>query len=526
MTAAEISRLAGVTRATVSNWRRRHPDFPAPSGGTETSPAYDLSAVRAWLAGRGQLPDGSPADDLRNALRSEAPELAHRTRLLPLVVAASRLPDTETVRAVDLAEDRLSTWGNQTARSYPVDIPGAGETDLSPDDAGLVRAVLRCLVEEGPGQTLEVLAEGEGGDSRGGGAYRTPPPVADLMAALLRGAGEAYPGRVFDPACGMGGLLLAALGQGSREVSGQDVVEALAAHAAARLTVADAEAGTVVRVRVGDSLRDDAFAASVADAVLCAPPYGHREWGHEDLAYDSRWVFGLPPKGESELAWVQHCLGHLTEGGRAVLLMPPGAALRPSGRRIRAEMVRRGALRAVVGLPPGVAVPLHIGLHLWILERQHPQAALPSTVLMVDAAGPESRTGDETDGRHSSTGWSTVRELVVGAWRDFDRHPDAFDPVQGVAQAVAVIDLLDEAVDLSPARHVRAVPVAAEPDELAETAYQVRGRLRRAATGLVTLTGGGVWPPAGAESRSWRTASVADLLRGDALTLLRAPTTV
>jgi len=53
VTAAEISRLAGVTRATVSNWRRRHPDFPAPAGGTEASPAYDVAEVRAWLAARG-----------------------------------------------------------------------------------------------------------------------------------------------------------------------------------------------------------------------------------------------------------------------------------------------------------------------------------------------------------------------------------------------------------------------------------------------------------------------------------------
>jgi transposase-like protein len=47
VSAADISRMAGVTRATVSNWRRRHADFPAPSGGTDTSPSYDLAAVHA-----------------------------------------------------------------------------------------------------------------------------------------------------------------------------------------------------------------------------------------------------------------------------------------------------------------------------------------------------------------------------------------------------------------------------------------------------------------------------------------------
>ncbi|MCX4388826.1 SAM-dependent methyltransferase [Micromonospora peucetia] len=524
VTAAEISRLAGVTRATVSNWRRRHPDFPAPSGGTETSPAYDLNAVRSWLSARGQLPASSPADDLRTALRTSATDLAHRSRLLPLVVAASRIADTEVEKAIGLPDDQLSTWAQKTSRSYAVDIPGTGSLTHQPEEAELLRAVLRCVDEEGAAQTLEVLAEGDVSEGRAGGAYRTPPPVTDLMAEFLAGPGEPYPDRVFDPACGVGGLLLAAAGRGARELHGQDVVGVFAAQAAARLAVqAD---GTKAHVQVGDSMRDDAFPTLVADAVLCTPPYGHREWGHEDLAYDPRWMFGLPPKGESELAWLQHCLAHLTPGGRAVLLMPPGAAFRPSGRRIRAEMVRSGALRAVVALPVGMAQPLHIGLQLWLLERPHPQATLPSTVLLVDTAGAEATGTDDTPGRRSTLDWPAVRSAALDAWHAFDRHPDNYDPVPGVTRAVPVVDLLDEAVDLSPARHVRAAPVPARPDELAETAYELRSRLRRAATGLVALSGGHTWPPAGADPRPWRTASVADLLRGAALTLLRAPAAI
>ena len=64
LTAADIARLAGVTRGAVSNWRRRHPDFPVPSGGTDASPAYDRSEVEAWLAARGALPELPPAERL------------------------------------------------------------------------------------------------------------------------------------------------------------------------------------------------------------------------------------------------------------------------------------------------------------------------------------------------------------------------------------------------------------------------------------------------------------------------------
>ncbi|MTK04238.1 SAM-dependent methyltransferase [Micromonospora sp. CP22] len=522
MTAAEISRLAGVTRATVSNWRRRHPDFPAPSGGTETSPAYDLEAVRAWLAARGQLPTASPADELRAALRASRADVTHRSRLLTLVVAASRVADSELTKVGGLSDDELSAWARQTSRSYASDIPGADDLTYRPGDAELIRTLLRCAAEEGAARALDVIAEGDLGDSKTSGAYRTPEPVADLMADLLAGPDEPYPGSVFDPGCGVGSLLLAAAARGARELFGQDIARLIAGQAAALLAVT-AE-GAKAQVRAGDSIRDDAFPTLVADAALCAPPYGNRDWGHEELTYDPRWLFGLPPKGEPELAWLQHCLAHLAPGGRAVLLMPPNAAARPSGRRVRAEMVRAGALRAVVALPVGVAPPLHVGLHLWLLERPHPQATLPSTVLLLDTD--TVATSEDGPGGRATVNWPAVRAAVLGAWRDFDRHPDAFEPIPGTARAVPVIDLLDEAVDVTPARHVRAAPVPARPDELADLAYELRSRLRRAATGLVALGGGDTWSPTGATPLSWRHASVADLLRGDALTLLRAPASI
>ncbi|MFC7650241.1 helix-turn-helix transcriptional regulator [Streptosporangium lutulentum] len=49
VTAADTARLAGVGRAAVSNWRRRHDDFPQPVGGTATSPAFSLEEIQRWL---------------------------------------------------------------------------------------------------------------------------------------------------------------------------------------------------------------------------------------------------------------------------------------------------------------------------------------------------------------------------------------------------------------------------------------------------------------------------------------------
>src|SRR5690348_9262072 len=104
VTAAEISRIAGVTRATVSNWRRRHEDFPGPSGGTESSPLYDLESVRAWLASRGHASAATPSEELRTTLRLHARGGGGTSDLLLLVLAAADRSPEELTAATRLAD--------------------------------------------------------------------------------------------------------------------------------------------------------------------------------------------------------------------------------------------------------------------------------------------------------------------------------------------------------------------------------------------------------------------------------------
>ncbi|MEW2632472.1 N-6 DNA methylase [Streptomyces sp. NPDC048389] len=510
VTAADISRLAGVTRATVSNWRRRHPDFPAPTGGTDASPTYDLDAVRAWLYARGQLPEDTPADRLRTALRGHPGDGELALHLLPVVLAAARLDRRESEALPELRDDALLRWVRSAASDGAQDILGTEDTAYGPEAAGPLRALLRTVAADGAETATDVLTERLLEDTGGTGTYLTPRPLAALMARLLTDSTGAFPTTVLDPACGTGTLLAAAASAGATGLCGQDVLAAQAAQAAVRLRLSAPEAA--VTVRAGDSLRSDAFKGLTADAVLCNPPYGVRDWGHEDLAYDQRWAYGVPPKGEPELAWVQHCLAHLAPGGRAVLLMPPAVAERTAGRRIRAQLVRDGALRAVISLPQGAATPLHIGLHLWVLERPDPQTEAPGTVLLVDAATARNRDLD----------WAAIDDTVLSAWRPYLADRDGFTGAPGIAGAVPITDLLNEAVDLTPARHIRtASRQTLRPALLARQASELYDRLHRAARDLTSLSTEGDWPPADDHPCDWRTATVADLLRGGALSLLR-----
>ncbi|MFF2820747.1 N-6 DNA methylase [Kitasatospora cineracea] len=494
VTAAEIARLAGVGRAAVSNWRRRHPDFPKPSGGTEASPAFRLDQVEQWLRVQGKLAELPLLERVWRQLETlrdpDGPAAA------PLVTAGAvlLLLHRDPAARTDLAtqpDTRLATALPKALRRTAAATlgPDAPATLALPLIAGATHLDLARLLADLTADTAPATAYGHLLTRYAEANPRLSPPIpadtAALLAALARpdgpapdgpapgggetGGGETGSGEtgrtVLDPACGTGGVLLAAAPAARL---GQEADPALAGVALLRLALAapaDTPGPLPLDVRPGDALRADAFAGHAADAVLCRPPYNERDWGHDQLQYDSRWPGRLvPPRGESELAWVLHCLAHTRPGGTAVLLLPPTVASRRAGRRVRAELVRSGALRAVVALPAGAAPPYGVPLHVWVLRGPQPGDEFRH-VLLLDAA-----TGADEDR-------AGLPAAVLAAWREFDTAARTGAPLPadrpGRSRAVPALDLLDDETDLTPARHLPAAPAAAAPDLLTA----LRGRL-------------------------------------------------
>ncbi|YCK41880.1 HsdM family class I SAM-dependent methyltransferase [Actinomadura sp. ATCC 39365] len=411
--AGDIARLAGVGRAAVSNWRRRHDDFPQPIGGTANQPLFSLRQVESWLRRYGKSYQVSLGDRVWQRLKA----------------------------AGDLRLGRLVAQAGTLLTS--------GESELEPELAGLVSELAE---RHGALTAYEFLCE-RYLEAHSRQLSVTRHDVAELMLRLVRADGAT----VLDPACGVGTLLLPPPGAPERSeavpggpapaegddpppgrgrparVLGQELSETSAAITAARLRLRGIQADIVA----GDSMRLDGFPEVKADAVVCDPPFNERAWGYEELTGDPRWEHGLPPRGEPELAWVQHCLTHVRPGGLVAVLMPPAAASRKAGRRIRANLLRAGALRAVVALP---------GSDLWLLRRPRAGERPPSEVLILDA------TADLAP--------------VEPAWLAYlDDRSD---------QTVRIIDLLADEVDMTPARHQRR-------DDVGRAFAQARDRFLAAA---------------------------------------------
>jgi len=435
--AADIARLADVGRSAVSNWRRRYADFPRPAGGTPAVPLFALTEVEAWLRDQGKLLEVPLAERAWQELRARAGD--------DLRLAAT-----------------LADAGELLAASAELGVHGG-----SP-------AVAALAVALGPAEAFEVLLA-RLQETQGRGAATTPSELADLIVAL---GGHAV--SAFDPACGTGELLLAALGNGARQLSGQDAEADSARLAAVRLRLAQPSAPEVT-VRTGDAMLSDRFPEVTADVVLTNLAAGKRAGMPDADPGDPRWEFGVPPRLEPELAWVQHMLAHVSPSGVAVAVVPAAAAGRRPGRRIRAQLLRRGALRGVIALSATQ--------HVWLLRR--PSAHVPASVLMVVSDDPET---------------------VTGAWRRFGADPELDEP--GLARAVPVIDLLDDEVDVTPGRHISARP----PERTAERFAAARERLAAMLGSATTLA-----PELRAAALPRDAVTIAELARVGHLSVHQAP---
>ncbi|MER7444569.1 HsdM family class I SAM-dependent methyltransferase [Micromonospora avicenniae] len=445
LTASGIARLANVGRAAVSNWRRRYADFPAPVGGTPTSPSFDAREVEDWLRRHGRLHQAGTEQWAWRHIESYQPAAQISDALgiagAYLLVRADRteaddgsLPTPEQLvthlRALDT---RLADMVNNVLPEQ-----------WTPQLVTVLQTVAQLSSEQDPEAAFEYLHTQYVSSAHSlSGLAGTPDSVAEVMLTLA-GAGA----RTFDFTSGTGSILRMAADRALRssadtqcyaqEINPQYALITLLrlwfVHLRARHTGHTPQPPVV---HVGDSLLADALPNLRADVVVANFPFGIHDWGHDRLAYDPRWTYGLPPRTEPELAWVQHALAHLSPGGTAVVLMPPAAALRPAGRRVRAELVRHGALRAVVALPAGLMPPTGIGLHVWVLTELDPQQPRSADLLVVDT---------------TAAAGQPLPDIVGTAWRAY--QSDHYTEMPGVHRAVPVIDVLDDQVDLTPQRYL------------------------------------------------------------------------
>lgn len=381
----QIARFAQVRRPSVSTWRRRHSDFPAPVDGTPTSPLFDSDEVAQWLDRRPSGADGtSYGERFRAGLAGSSTGAAvgkadSRVRIglaLCALAAANECPSLPN-RPEDLqtAAHRLAMQDPELGQVLASVVQDSALSAIQPE-------IERMLSTMRPGDVAEALIREAGQGWRDVGS-QTPSAVADLVLRLVRTfLGELDDLTVADLAAGAGGFLSAVVTTG--------VPRGL--HAAE----VDASAVELLRLRlrchgrsdlhiVGDAMNPDTDLGSPPpDVIFADPPFQPGEHRHRD---------------DHSLIWAARVAGLLEDGvGFAVVPAWTLGGSRTAGRqpvvRTREQLVRRGCVRAIIQLPRRIH-PYLSGADLVLLVLASDTGARSRDVIVCDAERVREKHGDE-----------------------------------------------------------------------------------------------------------------------------------
>lgn len=229
---------------------------------------------------------------------------------------------------------------------------------------------------------LEKFARAEG---KRGGEFFTPPSVVRVLVEVL----QPTRGRVYDPACGSGGMFVQAEkfidahhGEGSDiSVYGQELNERTWRLAKMNLAIHGLNGN--LAPRWGDTFARDLHPDLQADFVMSNPPFNIKDWARNED--DPRWRFGVPPVGNANYAWIQHILSKLAPGGQAGVVMANGSMSSNSGGegRIRAEIVESDLVSCMVALPTQLFRSTGIPVCVWFFAKDKGRRA--GEVLFIDA---------------------------------------------------------------------------------------------------------------------------------------------
>lgn len=328
---------------------------------------------------------------------------------------------------------------------------------------------LSDLTHEGAGDVLGrvyeyFLGQFAASEARGGGEFYTPRSVVRLLVEVL----QPYFGRVYDPACGSGGMFvqaeqfLAAHGGAGDKIAvyGQESNPATWKIARMNLELrgipADLGSGWA------DTFHEDRHPNLQADYVLANPPFNISDWGGERLQGDARWRYGQPPSGNANFAWLQHVISKLAPQGTAGVVLANGSMSSRSGGEdaIRARLVQADLIECMVALPGQLFYSTAIPACLWFISRdKSPRGARAwqdrrGEILFIDAR----QLGVMTDRAHRDLLTTEIDRIARThqAWRKGPRIGQYEDEL-GFCANVSVDELARNQFDLTPGRYVGAV---------------------------------------------------------------------
>ncbi|HDB1441506.1 TPA: type I restriction-modification system subunit M [Vibrio cholerae] len=220
------------------------------------------------------------------------------------------------------------------------------------------------------------LAEG-----KKGGQFYTPASIVTLIVEMI----EPFEGRVYDPAMGSGGFFV----QSEKFIeryAGKNDIDPLTQKQKISIYGQEYNYTTWQLAAMNMAIRgldydfgkepastytNDQHPDLRADFIMANPPFNMKEWNTGVDDNDPRWVYGTPPSGNANFAWMQHMLYHLAPEGSQALLLANGSMSSSTNNEgeIRASLIENDLVECMVALPGQLFTNTQIPACIWFLTK-------------------------------------------------------------------------------------------------------------------------------------------------------------
>jgi len=230
----------------------------------------------------------------------------------------------------------------------------------------------------------------ESGKSKG--QFYTPSEVSRIIAKVIGiGPGNTTARTIaYDPTCGSGSLLLKVAAEAGKHITleGQEKDVTTAGLARMNMILHDFPTANILsgntlaapKFKDGESLRS-------YDYVVANPPFSDKTWSTGLKSPDEfqRFAWGEPPAKQGDYAYLLHIVRSMKARGKAACILPHGVLFRGNAEAaIRAQLVRSGILKGIIGLPANLFYGTGIPACILVLDKEN--ATARKGVFMIDAS--------------------------------------------------------------------------------------------------------------------------------------------
>ena len=307
----------------------------------------------------------------------------------------------------------------------------------------------------------------ESGKSKG--QFYTPAEVSRVMAKVISiGSARSASQSVHDPTCGSASLLLKAHDE-ARSMTGLDLTlygqemdNATAALATMNMFLHDCPTAEIWRDNVLSSphFKQADGSLKTFDFVVANFPFSTKAWSNGfNPAEDefNRFAFGIPPAKNGDYAFLLHILATLKSTGKGAVILPHGVLFRGGAEAdIRREIVRRGYIKGIIGLPANLFYGTGIPACILVLDKEAAHAR--KGIFMVDAS-----KGFIKDGNKNRLRAQDIHRMVDAFTRQVD--------IPRYSRMVPLVEIEKNDFNLNLPRYIDST----EPEDLQDIDAHLRG---------------------------------------------------